>query len=45
MALTGDFTTFVNLAGTNNSPVDILQTISIIGTQETNFNKFAITSK
>ena len=31
MTLIGDFTTYVNLEGTNNSPVDILHTISMIG--------------
>ena len=45
MTLIGDFTTYVNLSGTNNSPVYILHTISMIGTQETNFNKFDTTTK
>ena len=43
--LIGDFTTSINFAGTNNSPVDILQATSMIGTQGTNFNKFATTTK
>jgi len=43
--LIGDFTTSVNLSGTNNSPVDILQATSMIGTQENNFNNFATTTK
>ena len=43
--LIGGFTTSVNLGGTNNSPVDILQATSMIGTQENNFNKFATTTK
>ena len=45
MALIGDFTTSVNLVETYNSLVDILHKISIIGTQENNFNKFASTTK
>ena len=43
--LIGDFTTSINFTGTNNSPVDILQATSMIGTQGTNFNKFATTTK